>query len=339
MYGICGPSSLIVLDDAGCSVASADGEGLVSMSTCKTVALHAGLLLLAVLHASAASRNSTIRIKVLDSETRAVSLDNNGVARNCEQVTFDAYCRSTTTAPLVNTLVVQEGDQPPFRISCKAETRFSRCVPLPKGASLDARKEKKGVTVYYEDSNGKMRSQLYTLVAVNVVVNKDAGFSSSLATGTAGNAAEESVPATSPAKAAAANGAAPASATSANDVAATGQPEGAAATPAGAGAIPSTAGATPAAASSTLNSGQAAVTGSMEARSRETVKCSFSSTPSGAEVTVDGRFVGSTPSVVGVTTGTHVVVITMAGFQEWKRELSVAAGSELTVNAVLQKVQ
>jgi len=32
-----------------------------------------------------------------------------------------------------------------------------------------------------------------------------------------------------------------------------------------------------------------------------------------------------------------VVVVSMAGFVQWKRELTVEAGSELTVNAVLEK--
>lgn len=54
-------------------------------------------------------------------------------------------------------------------------------------------------------------------------------------------------------------------------------------------------------------------------------------------MTVDGRYVGSTPSVLGLATGTHVVVVTMNGFAEWKRQLEVSPGSELTVNAVLQK--
>jgi hypothetical protein len=69
------------------------------------------------------------------------------------------------------------------------------------------------------------------------------------------------------------------------------------------------------------------------------VKCSFSSTPSGADITLDGQFVGSTPSTVNVSTGKHNVVFTMPGFSQWKRQLSVSAGSELTVNAVLQKSQ
>ena len=37
--------------------------------------------------------------------------------------------------------------------------------------------------------------------------------------------------------------------------------------------------------------------------------------------------------------GSHVVVVRMNGFAEWKRELTVEPGSELTINAVLQKGQ
>jgi len=70
---------------------------------------------------------------------------------------------------------------------------------------------------------------------------------------------------------------------------------------------------------------------------RETVKCNFTSNPSGAEITLDGRFVGNTPSVVGVSIGTHVVVVFMPGFDRWKRELTVSDKSDLNVSAILQK--
>jgi hypothetical protein len=72
---------------------------------------------------------------------------------------------------------------------------------------------------------------------------------------------------------------------------------------------------------------------------RETVKCSFTSTPPGAEITLDGRYSGNTPSVLGITTGTHVVVLFAPGFAQWKKELTVAAGSEVNVSASLQKTQ
>lgn len=206
----------------------------------------------------------------------------------------------------MNTLLVQEGDGPPFRISCTAESKFSKCTPLPKGESFDARREKKGVVVYYADDNGKLRSQLYMVVA-----------------GDAKGKATAATPAGSTAPAAA--GATPASAPTATPPASS--------APAAAAQTQKT---VPAPAESTVAAPTTVVAASSQ---RETVKCSFTSTPAGAEVTVDGRYVGSTPSVLGLTTGTHVVVVSMAGFTQWKRELTVEAGSELTVNAVLERAQ
>jgi hypothetical protein len=133
------------------------------MSTRRIAALQASLLLAAML-ANAAAEKNTVRVTVLDSVTRATADNNNGVPQNCEQLTFDAYCRSTTNVPLVSTLLVREDDGPPFRISCTIESKFSRCIPLPKGETFDARKEKHGITVYYVDDKGKSRKQLYTLV-------------------------------------------------------------------------------------------------------------------------------------------------------------------------------
>lgn len=70
---------------------------------------------------------------------------------------------------------------------------------------------------------------------------------------------------------------------------------------------------------------------------RDTIKCTFTSTPSGAEITLDGRYAGNTPSSVGVTMGSHVVVISMPGYVNWKRELAITYGSDLNVTATLQK--
>lgn len=72
---------------------------------------------------------------------------------------------------------------------------------------------------------------------------------------------------------------------------------------------------------------------------RETVKCNFSSIPDGAEITIDGRYSGNTPSVLGLTTGTHVVVFLAPGFSQWKKELTVSTGSEITVHANLEQPQ
>jgi len=156
---------------------------------------------------------------------------------------------------------------------------------LPTGETFDARKEKKGVTVYYLDDKGKVRSQLYTLAAGE----------------TKGKPAAAAAPASPmPVTVAPSQNTVPAS---------------------------------------TQRTAQEPTVTAAASAQRETVKCSFSSTPAGAEVTVDGRYVGSTPSVLGLTTGTHVVAVSMTGFAQWKRELTVTAGSELTVNAVLEKAQ
>jgi antitoxin component HigA of HigAB toxin-antitoxin module len=69
------------------------------------------------------------------------------------------------------------------------------------------------------------------------------------------------------------------------------------------------------------------------------VRCNFTSTPPGAEINLDGKYVGNTPSAIAVSTGTHVITFYMPGFGQWKRELSVLPGSELTISAILQRDQ
>lgn len=251
------------------------------MSMRRMAVLQAGLLLVAMF-ANATSQNNAMRIKVLGSETRSVSLGGNDVPKNCDQVNFDAYCNNSKTATVTNTLLVQEGNEPPFHIACTIDSKFSRCRPLPKGETFDARREKHGLEVYYIDDKGKARKQLYTLV------DKD---------GKAGPPATVAAVATQPALHAAA------------------PPQN---SPAPAPVPP---------------------TGSVQGVPTEKVRCNFSSTPSGADITVDGKYVGNTPSEISVSTGTHVVVLSVPGFAEWKRELTVLSGSELTVSAVLQKGQ
>jgi hypothetical protein len=42
---------------------------------------------------------------------------------------------------------------------------------------------------------------------------------------------------------------------------------------------------------------------------------------------LDGKYVGNTPSAIGLSSGAHVV-LSMPGFIVWKRALTVLAGSE-----------
>jgi hypothetical protein len=51
------------------------------------------------------------------------------------------------------------------------------------------------------------------------------------------------------------------------------------------------------------------------------------STPPGADIEVDGTFVGSTPSTVSLTPGSHGVMVKKKGFIDWSRTVNVMGGS------------
>jgi hypothetical protein len=70
----------------------------------------------------------------------------------------------------------------------------------------------------------------------------------------------------------------------------------------------------------------------------ETSAVSIKSVPDGAEITVDGKYVGSTPSTLQLTSGDHMISIEKSGFKVWQRTISVTAGSSVTVGAMLEKV-
>jgi hypothetical protein len=67
-----------------------------------------------------------------------------------------------------------------------------------------------------------------------------------------------------------------------------------------------------------------------------TTEVKVASTPPNAEVSVDGRVAGSTPSILHVTAGDHVVIVRMAGFQAWQQNVHVA-GQPLALDAQLAK--
>jgi PEGA domain len=63
---------------------------------------------------------------------------------------------------------------------------------------------------------------------------------------------------------------------------------------------------------------------------------SISSTPPSADVEVDGKFVGNTPSSMTLPPGDHTVRITKKGFKAWERKLTVSGGAA-NVNAELEE--
>src|SRR5712664_2737314 len=61
------------------------------------------------------------------------------------------------------------------------------------------------------------------------------------------------------------------------------------------------------------------------------------STPDGAEITVDEKFMGSTPSSLRLAVGDHKIKLEKSGFKTWERTLTVAAGATATVATTLEK--
>jgi hypothetical protein len=62
------------------------------------------------------------------------------------------------------------------------------------------------------------------------------------------------------------------------------------------------------------------------------------STPDACDITVDGRFVGSTTSTLRLAPGDHIILIEKAGFKPWQRTISVTANGNVTVDATLEKL-
>jgi PEGA domain-containing protein len=71
----------------------------------------------------------------------------------------------------------------------------------------------------------------------------------------------------------------------------------------------------------------------------EEVAVIFKSTPVGADISVDSKYVGSTPSTVRVPAGDHQITIEKSGYTAWKRNMTLKPGGEITVDAGLEKGQ
>ena len=248
-----------------------------------------------------ASKAYPLQITVLSAEFHP--LDNGTpVPKDCDLTNFSAYCNESKNPSVQNIMRVRESDGESFSITCTVDSRWSRCAPLPVGQTFEARKDKRGITVLYRNGKGKERKQLFQVLAAAPASP------SSAVTPTQPVVPQRTSPPPAPA-------AQPGAAVEP-------QPEAPART--------SLAPATPPA------SAPAVLPGTAETET-EKVRCNFTSTPPGAEIDLDGKYVGNTPSQIAVSTGTHVITFSMPGFEQWKRELSVLPGSELTVSAILQK--
>lgn len=64
---------------------------------------------------------------------------------------------------------------------------------------------------------------------------------------------------------------------------------------------------------------------------------SVKSTPDAADVSADGNFVGNAPANLKLNPGKHIIKVSSSGYKDWSREITVSGGSEVSLNATLEK--
>ncbi|HTS34626.1 MAG TPA: PEGA domain-containing protein [Candidatus Solibacter sp.] len=81
------------------------------------------------------------------------------------------------------------------------------------------------------------------------------------------------------------------------------------------------------------------VAAAASATNSTSAKLQLESNPAGADIEVDGSFVGNTPSDVLVEEGDHTITVKKSGFKDWERKMKVSAGSSVHLSAELEKVE
>ncbi len=72
-------------------------------------------------------------------------------------------------------------------------------------------------------------------------------------------------------------------------------------------------------------------------KSANTGSITVRSTPYLSEVFVDGESMGYTPAKINLAAGKHTFRVEKAGYKPWMKELTLTIGSELTLDATLEK--
>lgn len=73
----------------------------------------------------------------------------------------------------------------------------------------------------------------------------------------------------------------------------------------------------------------------VESQASNNAEVAIASTPGGADIEVDGAFVGNTPSTIAVTAGNHTITLKKAGFSTWERTIKISGGN-IHISADLQ---
>jgi hypothetical protein len=79
----------------------------------------------------------------------------------------------------------------------------------------------------------------------------------------------------------------------------------------------------------------APVQAASEAQAATSSDVAVTSNPAGADIEVDGAFVGDTPSTITVSAGDHTISLKKPGFTTWKRTMKVGGG-KIQITADLQ---
>lgn len=63
----------------------------------------------------------------------------------------------------------------------------------------------------------------------------------------------------------------------------------------------------------------------------------ISSVPDGADIEVDGDFVGNAPSSIQLPVGDHTIAVKKSGYKDWKRKIKVTGG-DIKISAELEAI-
>jgi hypothetical protein len=72
-----------------------------------------------------------------------------------------------------------------------------------------------------------------------------------------------------------------------------------------------------------------------QAQAGNDAQLEVTSTPSGADVELDGNFVGNSPSSIGVSAGDHSISVKKSGYNLWERKVKVSSG-KVNISAELE---
>jgi hypothetical protein len=287
------------------------------------------LFLLNALFASgAASQSDQLRIKVLTADFRPVT-DANPIPRDCDMQNYSAYCNESRNPTGDNIMRVQDGAGNSFTIKCTVDSRWSKCSALSVGETYEARRGKRDLIVWMQNPNGKEVTRSFKLVDDTPATQSSSSAGNQPVGGLGSHQNESPGPQSVAVQ--------PGQRTQVPAPPPTSAPPPAPVPNPGPAIAPSSAQSPVPPPPPTPVVKPAAPPPHPQPLLSDKVRCDFVSTPSGAEITLDGKYVGSTPSTIGISPGTHAVVLSAPGFAQWQRELTVTIGSDLTVNATLQK--